>query len=75
MGNKPLLAIAGNIHEFKTILKCNPKIIRYVNGREQLYGIRNPVVILCGSFWRRPDWEELEEHLKMIEAEIVEVRY
>jgi len=38
-----------------------------------LKGLRNPIVALVGTYYQRPDWQEIELELCLIKAKILPI--
>lgn len=71
-----VFVIAGNKSQADIILRTNKKQqLSYISSRENLYGLRNPIVLLCGHYFQRDDWEEIQLTLKEIDAHIIDIRY
>lgn len=76
---RPILVIAENYQQFKRVMrrrdaKCSvPRTLRYVESSMSMMGLKNPLVFLLGKYWDRMDWKELQQHLEMIQAEVIEI--
>jgi len=77
--HRAVLVIAEDYQQFKRVMrrrnsKCDvTPTLRYVADSRSMMGLKNPLVLLIGHFWDRMDWRELETHLEIIQAEVIEV--
>lgn len=62
--------VAGDYNEFIGYLKDKKNQV-YVSECWRLRGLRNPQVILVGTYYKRKDWREIEAELNIINAQII----
>lgn len=64
---KLTFVIAGNHREFKYYFPQPDSKIIYVNSRDQLMGYHGGKVVRVGTWYERPDLEEIEREVKFVE--------
>ncbi len=62
-----IFVIAGNHREFKHYYPKEDRNIIYVHSRHQLRGYHGAKVVRVGTWYERPDIEEIEREVKYVE--------
>lgn len=67
MSKQLIFVIAGNYREFKYHYPVNDRDIIYVHTVDQLRGYRGGKVVRVGTYYMRPDLEEIEREAQFVE--------